>query len=383
MNILLLNYEYPPIGGGAGVMSKKLVDYLIKRKHTVTVVTMGAHEIPHRDIQDGVVIIRTRNPKKYLFRTTVFEAIFYVLSGFFEVVKLRKSFKFDIIHAHFILPTGPLAYIFSKVYKIPYIITAHGSDIPNHSEDKVVFLHKFTKPILKLIVKNSYMTVVPSVSLKNELITNVRNFENIKIIGNGIEKDIFAGVSIADKKNLIISVARLGSEKGIDDAVAAYSKIDNSQMRDWSYEIIGDGPYRNKLELLASKSKNKIIFRGWIPYMSSRYISVYKEGAIMVLPSYTESFSMSLLEAMMNKCAIIASNIPPLKKLLGECALFVEPGNVDMIKKHLELLMKSPNERRRLGKKAYRRARKTYTTGILYAEYDKLFIDAINSYGKS
>lgn len=371
MKILVLNYEFPPIGGGGSIAAEKLTKALSQRGHEIVVITMGAPGLPRKEIQKNVKIIRTKNPKDKLGKTTVTEALFYMVQAFYEAVKIRSQFPYQVIHAHFILPTGPVAYALSKVYKTPYILTARGSDVPKHSKKKVVFLHKFTPPIIRLLIKNSFQTVCVSKTLKNEVETNVGKFNNLNVINN------YYSTKISDKTpkkvKRIFSIARLSNQKGIDVAIKAIKKISLDQLNGWKYDIYGEGDYERELKNLARKMENKINFYGWIPYKSERYYEIYEKGAILLVPSYVESFGMTPLEGMFNKCAVIASNIPALRETLGNTALFIEPGNAKELSEKIIFLIQNPEERKRLGSRAYQRAIKSFAGEEPVKRYEEYF----------
>lgn len=374
VKILVLNYEFPPIGGGGSIAAEKLTKALNQQGHETVVITMGAPGLPKKELQGDITIIRTNNHKKMLGRTTVGEAFVYMCKGLYEGIKARSWFKYEVIHAHFVLPTGPIAYVLSKIYKIPYILTARGSDIPKHSINKVVFLHKFTPPLIRLLINNSFQTICISESLKEEVETHVGKSNKLGVIRN-YYSSVIPNKKITKEKK-IFSMARLSNQKGIDIAIKAIKKLTPEQLKGWTYDIYGEGKFEERLKEMAQGTNHRINFNGWIPYKSKEYYQIYEKGAILLVPSYVESFGMTPLEGMFNKCAIIASDIPALKENLGNTALFIEPGNTKELSDKINFLVQNPKERERLAEKSYKRAIRLFAGETSIRKYEKLFREA-------
>ena len=159
MRILMLNYEYPPLGGGAGPMSKELAENLVKKGHDVDFVTMKYGDWKKEEIINGVRVFRVPCIRQKMATCSTFEMFTYVLSAIKVTLKLTKRKKYDVVHSHFIIPTGIVAYVLKKVRGLDYVISVHGSDVPGYNPDRFGLMHKVTKPLLKLIVRNSKMTV--------------------------------------------------------------------------------------------------------------------------------------------------------------------------------------------------------------------------------
>ena len=85
LRILMLNLEYPPLGGGAAPVTRGLARALVSRGHAVDVVTMGYRGLPREETEDGVRIFRVPGIRSRLELSHVHELATYVWSG------LRKA----------------------------------------------------------------------------------------------------------------------------------------------------------------------------------------------------------------------------------------------------------------------------------------------------
>ncbi len=125
MKILFCNYEYPPLGGGGGVITASLAEELAKR-HNVVVLTSQALGLPSESIESGVRIVRV----PVFFRRRRESANFpsmlaYLPLGVLGVRKLRRKENFDIVNTHFVLPTGPVGQVAARMWGIPNVLSVH------------------------------------------------------------------------------------------------------------------------------------------------------------------------------------------------------------------------------------------------------------------
>ncbi|MEM3373689.1 MAG: glycosyltransferase family 4 protein [Candidatus Woesearchaeota archaeon] len=374
MKILVLNYEFPPLGGGAGQVTYELSKNLVKLGHEVDLITMHFNGLKEHEIVEGINVFRVKCIRKNKTHTNIFEMLSYLFSSFFFLKNNKK--KYDVIHCHFIIPTGILAYLIHKIYKIPYIITIHGSDVPGFNQDRFVFAHKFTIPILRLIIQNSRYVISPSNYLANLARKNIGNY-NIQVIPNGINLDRLGNKKFS-KKNFITTSARLFPRKGIQYVLEALSKDDFKKFAmSWEYHILGDGPYKNELLEKAKKSKIKVFFHGWLNPGTIEYQKILKQSKIFILTSKNENASISLLEAMLAKCAIITSNSSGCKETIGNTGFLVDPEDVIKIKDLLIFLMSNPKILNKKALQAYRRLIKNYLWRDISKKYEKYLLKSI------
>jgi glycosyltransferase involved in cell wall biosynthesis len=125
MNILVLNYEYPPIGGGAAPVAKSTAEMLATLGHKVVVITMSYRGLPAYEIVNGVEIYRLQCRRSKANICYPWEQLTYIFAAKRFLRKHLSSYSYDVCHTHFIIPTGMIAYWCKKKYGLPYVITAH------------------------------------------------------------------------------------------------------------------------------------------------------------------------------------------------------------------------------------------------------------------
>ena len=365
MRILMLNYEYPPLGGGAGPMSKELAENLVNRGHKVDFVTMRYNGQKKDETINGVHVYRVPCIRKRKATCNTPEMLTYVASAIKFTLKLTKKKKYDIVHSHFIIPTGIVAYVLKKTRGLDYIISVHGSDVPGYNPDRFGMVHKVTKPLLKRIIRNSKMTVPLSNYLKNLILKNISGDVELKVIPNGIDLDLFKKKK---KKKWILMSGRLLSRKGFHHVLEALKDVDAPG---WEVHITGDGPIRQDLESIAKGLKMKVIFHGWLDSKKDVY-RFCEQSSIYCLTSSNENASIALLEAMLSGNAVLTVNDTGCIETVGDTALVVDFGDVGAISGALKKLIGDEKYRLALGEKAQKRVKAHYGWKKIVDDYEGL-----------
>ncbi len=367
MKILTLNYEFPPVGGGAAPVSLELCRRLAATGHQVDVITMRYKDLPRFEDIDGVGIYRTPALRRRPDICRPHEMLTYPLGALRKANRLAKEKKYDIVHAHFIIPTAPLGCWLAGRNKIPLVITCHGSDVPGYNPDRFKLLHRILSPAWWFLVKKANALVCPSGYLK-ALITEKYPDAPVQVIPNGLALDILPVQDIAQKTRQILLCSRLLPRKGFQYLIKAVSDIE----LDWQVNIVGDGPYRQILQQLACESKTPIRFWGWLDRNDSQFKKLYRTSSIFVFPSEAENFPTVLLEALASGMAIITSSAGGCPEVVGGAAVLVEPANTEQLKEKLLALVQNEQLRNSLSAAAIERAKEFTWPGIA-GRYAKLF----------
>jgi glycosyltransferase involved in cell wall biosynthesis len=330
MKVLLLNYEYPPFGGGASQATYFMARELAANDHRVDVLTSRVDGQPHVEDIDGVRQYRVRSWRRGVHQAGLLGAFSYVLFAFLELRKLLKKSEYDLAHFYFALPTGVLALFWRWRTGRPYVVSLRGSDVPgyDHTNRGLQLIHRIVMPLTRNILTHAQSVVANSRSLKD---LAARSFPeiDISVITNGVDCNLFSpgsGKGHANGPVRALSVARLVSRKGLETMIEAMSLQAGDELR---LDIVGDGPLASELRVRVERLGlgRKIRFLG--PLVSKALRDAYRDADFFVLPSLTESFSMSLLEAMASGLPVVASEVGGIPELIvnGKNGILVEPGN--------------------------------------------------------
>jgi glycosyltransferase involved in cell wall biosynthesis len=362
LRILMLNYEFPPLGGGASPVSYELAKGYAKLGHKVDVVTMGYKDIPTFEVKEKINIYRVKCIRSKKEICHPWEQLSYLISAKKFLRKHMKSNKYDICHCHFIIPTGVLALWLKKKFGLEYIVTSHGSDVPNYNPDRFKLLHKFTGPKLKEICKESRLITTPSNYLKHLIKKEIGNYD-ILTIPNGSSD--FRDKSVK-KENIIMSSGRLLERKGFQYLIKAFNDLNS---KDWKLYIVGDGPYKKELLKLANKNKN-IIFTGWLDNTQEKYKRILNKSKIFSLLSSRETQGIVFIEGMSTGCAVISSDITACKETVSkDVGFLVARENVEEIKDKLKTLTGNKKLLNQFMKNSRKRYEKNFRYGGIIEKY--------------
>lgn len=364
MRILTLCYEFPPLGGGGAKVADGLARNL--SGHEIDIVTMGFHGLPDTETVDGVKIYRLPSGRKRADICHTHEMLPYLVSAFPKVKQLIAENRYDINHTHFIFPDGVLAWMLHRFTGLPYVITAHGSDVPGYNPDRFQFQHALLSPLWTRVVKNSECVICPSAHLQGLLEKRCRTVRS-EVIPNGMYADKFN--PHRGKRMRVLLVTRMFERKGVQYLLEALK----GRRLDCEINIVGDGPYLNTLKRMAADTCTDIRFRGWLDNDCDELRSLYETSSIFVFTSQQENFPINLLEAMTAGMAIITSEDPGSREVVGDTALQVKTNRPDQFFATLRRLVNDPAKCEALGRRARRRLELHFTWPTVANKYQSLF----------
>ena len=334
MNILFLNYEFPPIGGGASPVSLEIARGYVSSGHTVDVVTMSYKELPAHEIVDGINIYRVKSLRSKKEICHPWEQLSYLISARRFLKRRMRETKYDINHTHFIIPTGVLALWLKRRFGLPYVITSHGSDVLGYNK-RFAMLYPFLERPWKKIIREAKCITAPSDFLIDS-IKNITTQGTFRTISNGLDLTKFRPMK---KEKSILVVARLFFNKGIQDVLDA---LKGMELHGWRVDIVGEGPYRDELEhkITANALSGSVRMLGWIDNSSAQMKELYGKAGIFISASYFESFGMTVLEALSAGCYPLISDIGGHRFIINHDRYFFEKGNIEDLRRKLSGLIR-------------------------------------------
>ncbi len=248
---------------------------------------------------------------------------FLFLSLWFNL--LVRVNKYDIVHAHWIIPQG----IIQSLFKKPYIVTGHGGDVTSLNNRLIFTLKK------RCLKRAKYVTVV-SEYLK-EKVCDIIPETKVKVISMGVDTGNFGKRFRIDNyfnqgnRKVVLFVGRLVEKKGIKYLIEAMEKIDAVLV------IVGTGPLEKELKTKSKKIENRIRFLGNKSHNELK--KIYSSSDIFVAPSVIakngdqEGLPTTILEAMASDIPVIASNYGGMKELITSYknGILCDPGSVEQI----------------------------------------------------
>jgi glycosyltransferase involved in cell wall biosynthesis len=354
VRILVLNYEFPPLGGGASPVSYELGRELVRQGHRIDLVTMGFDGLPARDLVAGINVYRVPCLRKQREVCKTHEMASFVLAALPTVARLVAEHKYDINHTHFIMPTGLLGRLLKFKARLPLVVTMHGSDVPGYNPDRFALQHRVLRPLWTWILQGVDHLISPSQFLRG-LVRKQAAAQPITIIPNGFRYERFR--SDRPKERRILVVSRMLPRKGVQYLLAALPDLD---LRDFEVDIVGDGPYLPTLKQMASELRLPVKFWGWLDNNSPEIKELYERSSIFAFTSEAENFPTVLLEAMAAGQAIVTCDATGCPEVVGSEALLVPPRRPDQLREALRCLIGNDQLRAELGQRARARVEQEF-----------------------
>ncbi|MEA2715123.1 MAG: glycogen synthase [Candidatus Parcubacteria bacterium] len=325
MKIIILNYEFPPLGGGAGNASANISKELARLGHRVTVVTTWFKDLPGKENVDGYTVIRLHSRRHKRDRSNVAEMFHYVLLAARECARILNDDPHDRLISFFALPTGLCAWYLKRKFNIPYILSLRGGDVPGFLPKSLWLYHALSLPLVRPVWKNAKYIVANSRGLKTLAERTARRLgRQVIMIPNGVDAQIFSPAehsagNDAEKDFPILFAGRLTEQKGATYLLKALAEIkhaDRPAFRSIRCSVIGDGPLRAMLlhEARSLGIAEHVEFLGWVDRRSLP--ELYRRHAVFVLPSFEEGMPNVMLEAMASGLAVVATDIPGNNELI-------------------------------------------------------------------
>lgn len=387
---VLYTYMFPLWGNGSGAWLRRLTFQMKKKygdayeagivapdKRKLEGVKMFPIDPPHMGVFVG-------NPelvgvKKYSEFTTMelIETLNYYLVN---TAKAIEKFKPDVIHVFHTAFLPHIARNLANFYKIPFIITTHGSDLYYFKED------------------NRWKSLMLAASQKATFITGNSDFTNewylrlfgqelapkMKMIPAGIDNniDFTRDVSWIDKKykfrhpKMVLFTGRLTEHKGVEYLIMAAENI-NAEI-----VIIGDGPERPYLEkLVAERKLDNVHIVGYMSARTGKIEDFYLRADIYVAPSvWKEPLGLVLLEAMVHKTPVIVTQSGGVTTIVqdGYNGFLVYAKRADMIAKRVNALLADDKLCKKMGENAYKSVLKDFNWDKIatkfYEVYEKTLV---------
>jgi len=349
----MLNYELPPLGGGGGVFCVKLAKGYINAGYTVDYVTSGYKDLKKFEVIEGINIYRVPAiGRKGLQTASMLSMLSYVVFGTIKSIQLLLKNRYTFIHSIFVIPSGPVGYIVSKLFKIPHLLTLVGGDIYDPSKKTSPHRKWYWKKIISFLINTADKLTAISTDVKNSSIKYYSPKKDIKVVALPYEIQIFTPktrkeLNLDDDKIYLVSVGRLVKRKGYEYLIEAIAKLKNSGVE---CLIIGDGPEKQNLQALAEKLNiaNQIHLLGYLPLEIQKfeYLNV---ADIYVLSSIHEGFGIVLQEAMQVGLPLISTNVGGQTDVVieGRNGILVRPADSENLAKTINELINNPNMRKR------------------------------------
>lgn len=373
MRLLIVSYEYPPLGGGGGVVVRALVGQLTAR-HDVTVLTSRGPGLPPESLDCGARIVRVPVLGRRDLQTASLPSMLsYVASARRCGRRLVREQRFDVVHTFFAVPSGPAGAAIARRSHAPHVLSLMGGDVYNPT--RLINPDRFSP--LRAVVGRVIRGADAVTSLSRDVAQRASRLsgrQDIEVLPCALEppepaRSNRAQLGWGPDEVVVLAIARLIARKNLELLVRAVGSA-GLPLR---LEIVGDGPERKSLEALAAAvAPARVAFAGAVD--AKQKALRLASADIFALVSLHEGFGLVYVEAMHAGLPVVAGNVGGQTDFIrdGANGLLVRPGDVAATARALGRLAGDPALRRRLAEMGQRTAAE-YTPERLASQYVDLY----------
>ena len=339
LKVLMISPVYYPSQGGVQVQVKLLVDELVKRGYQITIITKEISGTQKMEKVKGIHMFRLKDSKISL---DVWNGFFFIRKNLKEIQKIIEDERIDIIHVHQFEMSCSFVYLLRKNVNIPIISTLHTS---LHTDNEYLKLRiNFKEPfrwILRILpifwfeeksIRASDFIICVSKNLEI-FCRSLRNDPHVMMISNAINLQQFNPDVLPADFNIneftILCPGRISPEKGqiylVDALKIIREKVPAQVIFMGSEDPITGSQIKKRIRLL--NLDNYVHFYTPQPY--DKVPPYYKAADIIVIPSLSESFGLTILENMALGNVVVASDVGGVPDLIenGKNGILVPPAD--------------------------------------------------------
>ncbi|OGS99133.1 MAG: hypothetical protein A3F73_03675 [Gallionellales bacterium RIFCSPLOWO2_12_FULL_59_22] len=270
----------------------------------------------------------------------------FLVCQLLAVLRLLAREKFDIVHAHWLIPQGLVAVAARLISgRVPALLcTAHGSDL-------LGLRGALFSALKRLVMHRSDAVTVVSLAMKERAASLDIKPDKITVIPMGVDtaNDFVPGGQASRRNHELLFVGRLVSSKAVDILIGAMPAI-LAEYPEATLTIAGDGPEKGWLETLAQTLgvAGRVSFLGAVA--NPALPELYRRAAIFVSASQEEGFGLTLVEALACGCAVIAADLPAIRDVIihQDTGLLVAQQDPEAFAGAVVKLLAEPDVRRQL-----------------------------------
>lgn len=326
-----------------------------------------ADQLKQNGMNVDIVAIDNPNMDKFTVIKKYLTWFLQFLSNF-----IFKGRKYDIVHVHYIFPTGILGLFYKKIYKKPMVVTAHGGDI-----DKMAEKNKLFKKCTEYILKQADFIICVGEELNQTVQKEYHATpDKITTLNMGVDTNIFfpmdslglrAKYGIPNDTKTILFVGNIIKAKGVLELIKAYKSLKH-YIPEARLEIIGskkEPDFFKTLERYIKEENIQDIF--FHEPKSQKEIAVWMNMSdVFVLPSHIEGLGLVALEAMACKVPVAGAEVGGLAYLLSnQAGVLFPPQNAESVEHAIVNILKNKEMNSKRIATAYNKALENNSKNVI------------------
>lgn len=359
-----------PTYGGSGVVATELGKALAERGHEIHFIS---YALPHR-LTNFVENIYFHEVE--LSNYPLFEFQLYTLALASKMIEVVKYEKLDLIHVHYAIPHAVSGYLARQISKktngdLRIVTTLHGTDITLVGLEPS-FLH-----LVKFSIEESCGVTAVSRFLKEKTVTNYNIQKDIDVIYNFIDTDLFKPREddcfrhkiAPDGEKILVHTSNFRPVKRVTDVIKIFEKV--KKEIPCKLLMVGDGPDRSECERMTRELnlQKDVSFLG----KQDGLTDILAASDVFLMPSQSESFGLSALEAMACGVPVVSTSVGGLPELVihNETGFIAEIGDIDRMAKYTLDLLGNEKKYTEFSQNSRARAVNSFKKEIIVPQYEE------------
>lgn len=375
MRILVVIYEFPPIGGGGGKAAQEICEGLAARGHELQVLTSHFDGLPRLEERPNLTIRRINARRRHPFQAGLETMFSYMVHAAALGTRLARRWKADLIHVHFAVPCGASGWWISRRTNIPYVLTTHLGDVPGGSPHKTAKWFKWVKPFTPPIWKDAAR--VAAVSRYTRQLALKHYPVEINVIHNGVDLQAVKPASLEphDVPGIVFA-GRFVEQKNPLQIIRTLARLEDLP---WRCTLVGDGALRPQMEaeIHRHQMQDRFSLPGWVS--PAQVLEQYEHSDILFMPSRAEGLPVAGVEAMAMGLALVLGSAGGNLDLVeqGVNGWLVDTDDTDGFEQALRVLLTDRAALRNARQQSHTLAERFDIRHVVDA-YEKLFHEALS-----
>ncbi len=360
-----------PTYGGSGVVATELGKELALKGHEVHFISYAMPFRLNHYVEN--IFFHAVESSNY----PLFEFNLYSLALASKMVEVATYENLDLLHVHYAIPHAISAFLARQILKdkrdLKIITTLHGTDITLVGLEPS-FLH-----LVKFSIEQSDGVTTVSRYLKEKTETNYLIDKEITVIPNFIDSNFlkpenacaFRKHIAPTGEKIMVHVSNFRVVKRVSDTLRILKLVQKDIPA--KLVLVGDGPDRSDCERLARELDlgNSVVFLGKQEALGD----ILNASDLFLIPSQSESFGLSALEAMACGLPVIASSVGGLPELVrhNETGFIAEFGDVERMAKYAVDLLTNEKKYKLFSSKARERAVSVFDKSLIIPQYEAYY----------
>lgn len=355
-----------PTYGGSGVVATELGKALAAKGHQVHFIS---YAMPMRlDGYLGNVFYHEVEMSSY----PLFEFPLYTPALASKMVEVARFEKLDVIHAHYAVPHATSAFLAREIVgdTLKVVTTLHGTDIT------LVGLEPSFLPVMKFSIEKSDGVTAVSRFLREKTTTNYGIDKAIEVIPNFVDTEKYKRMEcgeICEKfapkgEKILTHVSNFRVVKRVQDVIKIFHEVRKKVPS--TLILVGDGPDRSSCELLV----RELGLQAHVKFLGKQLelVPILSAADLFLMPSQSESFGLSALEAMSCGVPVVSSSVGGLPELQvhGETGYIAEIGDVERMARYAIELLTNEAKHRLFSANARKRAVEHFDVNTIVSRYE-------------